>query len=231
MSLPVLRSITVADIETIAQLHAESWARAYDGILDARYLGEGLLADRRRVWQATLETPAPRACGWLATVGTEAAGFVYGTFDKDAEFGTHLENLHVHPAMHGRGIGRMLLTQMVQEAAARRRMCNPRAESFSPHVGPPGPARIPVGPAIGMARRLGKPAPRLMIGMRAFVATPPGDFTSPATVLPVQIFLWSDEIDRGFIERTSAAIVVLLIFLLLMNGIAIYLRNRFEKRW
>lgn len=119
MSLPVLRSITVADIETIAQLHAESWARAYDGILDARYLGEGLLADRRRVWQATLETPAPRACGWLATVGTEAAGFVYGTFDKDAEFGTHLENLHVHPAMHGRGIGRMLLTQMVQEAAAR----------------------------------------------------------------------------------------------------------------
>jgi phosphate transport system permease protein len=70
-----------------------------------------------------------------------------------------------------------------------------------------------------------------MIGMRAFVASPPSDFTSPSSVLPVQIFLWSDEIDRGFIERTSAAIVVLLLFLLVMNGLAIYLRNRFEKRW
>jgi phosphate transport system permease protein len=70
-----------------------------------------------------------------------------------------------------------------------------------------------------------------MIGMRAFVATPPADLTAPATVLPVQIFLWSDEIDRGFVERTSAAIIVLLVFLLLMNGLAIYLRNRFEKKW
>lgn len=74
-------------------------------------------------------------------------------------------------------------------------------------------------------------APLLLIGMRAFVATPPTDFTSPATVLPVQIFLWSDEIDRGFVERTSAAIVVLLLFLLMMNSIAIYLRNKFEKTW
>ena len=119
MPLPVLRSITAADVETIAQLHAESWARAYQGILDAHYLGEGLLTDRRHVWQATLEAPASRACGWLATVGVEPAGFVYGTLDKDAECGTHLENLHVHPAMHGRGIGRMLLTQMLQEAVAQ----------------------------------------------------------------------------------------------------------------
>ena len=59
----------------------------------------------------------------------------------------------------------------------------------------------------------------------------PAGFTSPATVLPVQIFLWSDEIDRGFVERTSAAIIVLLAFLLVMNGLAIYLRNKFEKRW
>ena len=83
----------------------------------------------------------------------------------------------------------------------------------------------------GMARALGETAPLLMIGMRAFVATPPDGFTSPATVLPVQIFLWSDEIDRGFVERTSAAIIVLLLFLLLMNGLAIYLRNKFEKTW
>ena len=67
--------------------------------------------------------------------------------------------------------------------------------------------------------------------MRIFVATPPEGFTSPATVLPMQIFLWSDEIDRGFVERTSAAIIVLLVFLLAMNGLAIYLRNKFEKRW
>ena len=55
--------------------------------------------------------------------------------------------------------------------------------------------------------------------------------TAPATVLPVQIFLWSDEVDRGFVEKTSAAIIVLLLFMLLMNGLAIYLRNRFERRW
>ena len=82
-----------------------------------------------------------------------------------------------------------------------------------------------------MARALGETAPLLMIGMRAFVASPPDGFTSPATVLPVQIFLWSDEIDRGFVERTSAAIIILLIFLLLMNSLAIYLRNKFEKTW
>ena len=99
------------------------------------------------------------------------------------------------------------------------------------HVLPLALPGILTGTIIGMARALGETAPLLMIGMRAFVASAPSDFTSPATVLPVQIFLWSDEIDRGFIERTSAAIVVLLIFLLVMNGLAIYLRNRFEKRW
>ncbi|MET0179138.1 MAG: phosphate ABC transporter permease PstA, partial [Novosphingobium sp.] len=85
---------------------------------------------------------------------------------------------------------------------------------------------ILTGTIIGMARALGETAPLLMIGMRAFVATPPSGLTSPSSVLPVQIFLWSDEIDRGFIERTSAAIIVLLLFLLAMNGLAIYLRNR-----
>lgn len=99
------------------------------------------------------------------------------------------------------------------------------------HVLPLALPGIMTGTIIGMARALGETAPLLMIGMRAFVATPPEGLTSPASVLPVQIFLWSDEIDRGFVERTSAAIIVLLLFLLAMNGIAIYLRNRFERRW
>lgn len=99
------------------------------------------------------------------------------------------------------------------------------------HVLPLALPGMLTGTIIGMARALGETAPLLLIGMRAFVATPPADFTSPATALPVQIFLWSDEIDRGFVERTSAAIVVLLLFLLVMNSIAIYLRNKFEKTW
>lgn len=99
------------------------------------------------------------------------------------------------------------------------------------HVLPLALPGILTGTIIGMARALGETAPLLMIGMRAFVATPPDGFTDPSTVLPVQIFLWSDEIDRGFVERTSAAIIVLLVFLLVMNGVAIYLRNRFEKKW
>ena len=99
------------------------------------------------------------------------------------------------------------------------------------HVLPLALPGILTGTIIGMARALGETAPLLMIGMRAFVASPPDSFTAPATVLPMQIFLWSDEIDRGFVERTSAAIIVLLVFLLVMNGLAIYLRNRFEKKW
>ncbi|MEM6828702.1 MAG: phosphate ABC transporter permease PstA [Pseudomonadota bacterium] len=97
------------------------------------------------------------------------------------------------------------------------------------HVLPLALPAMLTGTIIGMARALGETAPLLLIGMRAFIATPPNDLASPATVLPVQIFLWSDEIDRAFVERTSAAILVLLVFLLLMNSLAIYLRNRFEK--
>ncbi|MDB5667660.1 MAG: phosphate transporter permease [Alphaproteobacteria bacterium] len=99
------------------------------------------------------------------------------------------------------------------------------------HVLPLALPGILTGTIIGMARALGETAPLLMIGMRAFVATPPGGFTDPASVLPVQIFLWSDEVERGFVEKTSAAIIVLLVFLLAMNAIAIYLRNKFERRW
>lgn len=99
------------------------------------------------------------------------------------------------------------------------------------HVLPLALPGMLTGTIIGMARALGETAPLLLIGMRAFIATPPDGLTSRATVLPMQIFLWSDEIDRGFVERTSAAIIVLLAFLLAMNGLAIYLRNKFEKRW
>jgi phosphate transport system permease protein len=99
------------------------------------------------------------------------------------------------------------------------------------HVLPLALPGILTGTIIGMARALGETAPLLLIGMRAFVSTPPEGFTDNATVLPMQIYLWSDQIDRGFVERTSAAIIVLLAFLLLMNGLAIYLRNRFEKKW
>jgi phosphate transport system permease protein len=99
------------------------------------------------------------------------------------------------------------------------------------HVLPLALPGILTGTIIGMARALGETAPLLMIGMRAFIAAPPSGITEPASVLPVQIFLWSDEVNRGFVEKTSAAIIVLLIFMLLMNGLAIYLRNRFERRW
>ena len=99
------------------------------------------------------------------------------------------------------------------------------------HVLPLAIPGILTGTIIGMARALGETAPLLMIGMRAFIAAPPSGFSEPASVLPVQIFLWSDEVSRGFVEKTSAAIIVLLVFLLAMNGLAIYLRNKFEKRW
>jgi len=99
------------------------------------------------------------------------------------------------------------------------------------HVLPLALPGILTGTIIGMARALGETAPLLMIGMRAFISSAPTGVTAPATVLPVQVFLWSDEVSKGFVEKTSAAIIVLLVFLLAMNGLAIYLRNKFETRW
>jgi phosphate transport system permease protein len=99
------------------------------------------------------------------------------------------------------------------------------------HVLPLALPGILTGTIIGMARALGETAPLLMIGMRAFVATPAGGITDSSSVLPMQIYLWSDELDGGFVQNTSAAIIVLLVVLLLMNGLAIYLRNKFETRW
>ncbi len=96
------------------------------------------------------------------------------------------------------------------------------------------PLAIPgmlTGTIIGMARALGESAPLLMIGMVAFIVDIPKGFLEPATVLPVQIYLWADSPERAFVQRTSAAIMVLLAFLIVMNAAAVYLRNRFERRW
>jgi len=99
------------------------------------------------------------------------------------------------------------------------------------HVLPLAMPGMLTGAIIGMARALGETAPLLMIGMVAFIVDVPRGITDPATVLPVQIFLWADSPERAFIERTSAAILVLLAFLVVMNGLAVILRKRFERRW
>ena len=90
---------------------------------------------------------------------------------------------------------------------------------------------ILTGTIIGMAQALGETAPLLMIGMVAFIVDLPGGFTDPSTVLPVQIFIWADSPERAFEAKTSAAIMVLLTFLILMNALAVVLRKRFERRW
>jgi phosphate transport system permease protein len=99
------------------------------------------------------------------------------------------------------------------------------------HVLPLAMPGMLTGAIIGMARALGESAPLLMIGMVAFIVDVPGGLLDPATVLPVQIYLWADSSERGFVERTSAAILVLLAFLIVMNGLAVYLRKRYERRW
>ncbi len=99
------------------------------------------------------------------------------------------------------------------------------------HVLPLAMPGIMTGTIIGMAHALGETAPLLMIGMVAFIVDIPTSLSDSATVLPVQIFLWSDLPEAAFKQRTAAAIVVLLAFLLLMNGLAIWLRNKFERRW
>lgn len=99
------------------------------------------------------------------------------------------------------------------------------------HVLPLALPGMLTGTILGMARALGETAPLLMIGMRAFLTSVPQGLAQPATVLPVQIFIWSDNVSRGFVEKTSGAIIVLMVFLLTINSLAIYFRNRFEVRW
>jgi phosphate transport system permease protein len=99
------------------------------------------------------------------------------------------------------------------------------------HVLPLAMPGMLTGAIIGMAHALGETAPLLMIGMVAFIMDIPDGLNSAATVLPVQIYLWSDSPERAFVERTSAAIMVLLAFLILMNTLAVWLRKRLERRW
>jgi phosphate transport system permease protein len=99
------------------------------------------------------------------------------------------------------------------------------------HVLPLAMPGIMTGTIIGMAHALGETAPLLMIGMFAFIVDVPTSFTSAATALPVQIYLWSDLPEPAFKAKTAAAIIVLLVFLFMMNGLAIYLRKKFERRW
>jgi phosphate transport system permease protein len=99
------------------------------------------------------------------------------------------------------------------------------------HVLPLAMPGMMTGTIIGMARALGESAPLLMIGMVAFIVDIPQGFIDPSTVLPVQIYLWADSPERAFVERTSAATMVLLAFLITMNALAVLLRKRFEKRW
>ncbi|MGD9947000.1 MAG: phosphate ABC transporter permease PstA [Desulfobulbus sp.] len=106
-----------------------------------------------------------------------------------------------------------------------------KMQTISHHILPLALPGMLTGAIIGMARALGETAPLLMIGMVAFIVDVPHGLSDPSTVLPVQIFLWADSPERAFVERTSAAIMVLLFLLLAMNATAVILRNKFERRW
>ncbi|HBR61162.1 MAG TPA: phosphate ABC transporter permease PtsA [Rhodobacteraceae bacterium] len=99
------------------------------------------------------------------------------------------------------------------------------------HVIPLAMPGMLTGTIIGMAQALGETAPLLMIGMVAFIVDVPGSVTDPGTVLPVQIFMWADFAERMFVQKTSAAIIVLLAFLITMNAAAIVVRKKLERRW
>jgi len=99
------------------------------------------------------------------------------------------------------------------------------------HVVPLAMPGILTGTIIGLAQALGETAPLLMIGMVAFIVDIPQGVTDSATVLPVQIYLWADSPERAFVAKTAAAILVLMLFLTMMNGLAVWLRKKFERRW
>ena len=106
-----------------------------------------------------------------------------------------------------------------------------RMQAMFHHILPLALPGMLTGTIIGMAQALGETAPLLMIGMVAFIVDIPQGFTDNATVLPVQIYLWADSPERAFVERTSAAIMVLLGFLITMNALAVLLRKKFERKW
>ena len=104
-------------------------------------------------------------------------------------------------------------------------------QAVTHHVLPQSMPGILTGTIIGMSQALGESAPLLMIGMVAFIVDIPGSFTDSATVLPVQIYLWKSTAARGFVELTAAGIMVLLTFLVIMNSVAVFVRQKFEKKW
>ncbi len=106
-----------------------------------------------------------------------------------------------------------------------------KMQAITHHILPLAMPGMMTGTIIGMAQALGETAPLLMIGMVAFIVDVPNALTDPSTVLPVQIYLWADSPERAFVERTSAAIMVLLAFLISMNAAAVLLRRKFERRW
>lgn len=106
-----------------------------------------------------------------------------------------------------------------------------KIQTIMHHVLPLAMPGILTGTIIGMAQALGETAPLLMIGMVAFIVDVPGGITDPGTVLPVQIFMWADFAERMFVQKTSAAIIILLAFLISMNAAAIFLRKKLERRW
>jgi phosphate transport system permease protein len=106
-----------------------------------------------------------------------------------------------------------------------------RQQAVFHHVLPLALPGILTGTILGIARALGETAPLLMIGMVAFTADIPSRMSDAATVLPVQVYLWASLPEAAFRSRTSAAILVLLLVLLCFNALAIWLRNRFERRW
>ncbi len=106
-----------------------------------------------------------------------------------------------------------------------------KMQAITHHILPLAMPGMMTGTIIGMAQALGETAPLLMIGMVAFIVDVPGSVTDPSTVLPVQIYLWADSPERAFVERTSAAIMVLLAFLISMNAFAVFMRRKFERRW
>ena len=99
------------------------------------------------------------------------------------------------------------------------------------HVFPVALPGMMTGAIVGMARALGDTAPLLMIGMVAFIVDIPKSILEPATALPVQVFLWADSPERAFTEKTSAAIIVLLLFLIVMNLAAVLIRRKLEQRF
>jgi phosphate transport system permease protein len=106
-----------------------------------------------------------------------------------------------------------------------------KMQTVTHHVLPLAMPGMLTGTIIGMAQALGETAPLLMIGMVAFIVDVPGGITDPSAVLPVQIYLWADSPERGFTEKTAAAIMILLTFLIAMNSLAVFLRKKFEIKW